>query len=232
MATQLCEPGRDRYHAIGENMEKSEKAQFGQYLTAVMELYGHALTPSAAAIWWSALESHSLDDVRSALSAHVKDPDRGRFAPKPADVIAQMPRDEAGWPDSDEAWAIVAPALADERITMVACPEIMQAFAVALNLSDDPIAARMAFRSAYAPRMHQAKREGRRPNWTPSLGWDMAGREAPLRDAVRLGRLSVGRIDGLIPEDFGSNMLGIWKPSKNMPIAGDSRGMEGSQMGG
>lgn len=68
-------------------MTDADKRAFASLLSAVLDLYERKLTPSQAAIWFGALSDLSLAEVRAALDAHVRDPERGQYAPKPADVI-------------------------------------------------------------------------------------------------------------------------------------------------
>lgn len=71
-------------------MKARDKQGFAQTLTAIADLYGKPLSDAGLQIWWSALEGYSLAKVQQALSAHVKDPDRGQFMPKPADVVRKI----------------------------------------------------------------------------------------------------------------------------------------------
>lgn len=86
-------------------MKARDKEAFLQTLTAISELYGKSLSSAGLQIWWSALENYSLAQVQQALSAHARDPDRGQFMPKPADVVRQI---DGGRPSPDE---IIAMAL-------------------------------------------------------------------------------------------------------------------------
>jgi len=41
-------------------------------------------------VWWQACEPFDFEQVSKALSAHAVDPERGQFAPKPADVVKAL----------------------------------------------------------------------------------------------------------------------------------------------
>jgi hypothetical protein len=56
-------------------------------LTAVASLYKQDLAPGVISIWLQALDRFSADQIVGALTAHVTDPERGQYMPKPADVI-------------------------------------------------------------------------------------------------------------------------------------------------
>lgn len=149
-------------------------------------------TPDAqgAAIDFVALKPYTLAQVQAAFAAHISDPDRGRFAPTAADVIAQI---EAARPDGrpgpDEAWAMTP---VDEVQTVVWTTEMAEAFGIATKLlqTGDRSGARFAFREAYVRIVDQAKRAGRRPVWVASLGHDLAQRKQVLTAAVAKGLLT------------------------------------------
>lgn len=86
-------------------MKTRDKPAFMQTLTAVADLYGKPISEAGWSIWWAALECYSLTKVQQALSAHVRDPDRGQFMPKPADVVRQI---DGSKPTADQ---IIAMAL-------------------------------------------------------------------------------------------------------------------------
>jgi hypothetical protein len=125
-------------------------------------------------LYWEALRHHPIENIRAALNAHVRDPDRGRFFPKPADIEAQLPSREL-WHDAEEAWAMCPK---DEHASAAMTDEMAQALGVALDLirDGDMIAARMAFKSAYTRLVDEAKRAGKAPRWFASLGHDKQGR--------------------------------------------------------
>lgn len=54
------------------------------------EIYGNQLSPAARKIWWSILNPYTAEQIARAMESHIGDPDSGRFAPKPADIIAKI----------------------------------------------------------------------------------------------------------------------------------------------
>lgn len=112
------------------------------------------------------------------------------------DILDRIP---GSLPGPEEAWAIVAPSLNDEGVTVVWTQEIATAFGVALGLRDDPVAARMAFKETYAKLKFEARERGDAVRWMPSLGHDANGREGPILDAVGKGRLSLPNVRHLLP---------------------------------
>ena len=56
-------------------------------LAEVAELYGATISPAAVGLWDAALEPYEVEQVRKAFAAHMRDPDGGRFMPKPAHLM-------------------------------------------------------------------------------------------------------------------------------------------------
>jgi len=141
-------------------------------------------------IYWEALSHRSLDDVRHALNAHVRDADRGRFFPKPADIEAKLPCLNQLWLSADEAWAMCPKSESDSAAMT---NEIAQALAVANDLINegDLVAARMAFKGAYNRLVDEAKASGRKPQWFASLGDDKNGRHMAQVKAVEMQNLAL-----------------------------------------
>lgn len=71
-------------------MNASDKVKFGDLLTDVLGFYRRDVSRFALDVWWSACESFDLEQVSKALTAHAMDPDRGQFAPLPADIVRQL----------------------------------------------------------------------------------------------------------------------------------------------
>ena len=78
-------------------MNMQEMTEFDAALSDVFELYGKALSERQCEMWFRLLREHSLQTVRDALDAHVKDQARGRFCPMPADVLAQIEKSSPEW---------------------------------------------------------------------------------------------------------------------------------------
>lgn len=67
------------------------------------------LSGTALQVWWAALSMYDFAAVRRAFSVHMRDPDRGQFMPKPADIIRAI-----GGTTQDaalRAWAMVDKAV-------------------------------------------------------------------------------------------------------------------------
>lgn len=89
-------------------MTPQDRPQFAQLLTDVLGFYGQTTSAFALSVWWEACKGLDYDAVQRALSRHATDPERGMFAPKPADVVRQVkgtPTDRAA-----RAWSITLDA--------------------------------------------------------------------------------------------------------------------------
>lgn len=199
-------------------MFEPDLAAFSGILDTTLALYSRAgFTPNGAqtALWFRALSGYTLAEVRAALDAHVRDPQRGRFAPVPADVIGQIesqrqPADDR--PGGDEAWAIAIKA-ADECNTLVWTQEIAEAWSIAkpVFLSRDEVGARMAFRDAYARLVIAAQHRNEPPNWQVSLGHDPELRPIALDAGVKANRLSPQH--DALPAPAGKGILELLESS-------------------
>lgn len=69
-------------------MKTTDRTEFAAMLTAtVVGVYSKpAPGHDVIGIWFSALQGFDLPDVRRAFSLHVRDPDRGQYPPRPADI--------------------------------------------------------------------------------------------------------------------------------------------------
>ncbi len=86
-------------------MNASDRPSFQSLLSDVLGFYGKTTTPFAISVWWEACKGLELDAIRGAMTAHATDPQRGHFAPMPADVIRVIRgsvADQAG-----EGWASI-----------------------------------------------------------------------------------------------------------------------------
>lgn len=147
--------------------------------------------PQTVEMYWSLFGEHDIHELMGALKAHVLDPERGRFPPRPADITHQLQALD-GHPSADEAWAIAARAH-DESATVVWTGPISQAWAVASALYErTPSQAAAAFKEAYTNMVRTERARGAKASWVTSLGHDKAGAQgviAAAHDAGKLPRL-------------------------------------------
>lgn len=173
-------------------MREADFPTFAALLDDVAELLPppQPLGATARAMFFRALAEHDIAAVRGALDAHVKDAQRGRWFPKPADLIAQLEAraGDDGRPGAEEAWSI-ALAGRDEADTIVWTAEMAQAWGVVqpVLLAGDRIGARMAFKEAYARIVDEARQARRPVQWVAALGHDSTRHLDALRRAANLG---------------------------------------------
>lgn len=169
-----------------------------QALAVTAELTGTSLSPEAAKILASDLEPYPETQVLRALS-RCRQELRGRMT-----LVDVLTRLEDGRPGVEEAWAM---APRDEYQTVVWTDEMAEAWGVARPLlATDEVGARMTFREVYTKLILTARREHRPPRWFPSLGLDVLGREAPLREAVEKKRLTAAYVEKLLPPPVSNEM--------------------------
>jgi hypothetical protein len=56
----------------------------------VYDFYRQELSEFAVRIWIDACAEFAMADIERAFMLHLKDPDAGRFLPKPADLVRQL----------------------------------------------------------------------------------------------------------------------------------------------
>lgn len=71
-------------------MTPQDKPAFAQLMTDAMAFYRQDVSTFALGVWWEACHGFSFEQVAKALTAHAMDPQHGRFAPKPADIVLQL----------------------------------------------------------------------------------------------------------------------------------------------
>jgi hypothetical protein len=180
-------------------MIDSDKSEFAKLLKTSMAIYQQEVTADVIGLWWNSLNRFEVTQVREAFSRHIQDIKTGKFAPRPADILAIL---EMMNPDGrlgvEEAWALFPHDEASSAVITDEMAEAMQS-ARPLMLEGDHIAARMAFKEAYTRITTKNKFNGVSPRWFPSLGHSKEGREIALKQAVELGRISSEAAQVLLP---------------------------------
>jgi hypothetical protein len=190
-------------------MRDTEVRAFTKLLDSTCKLLSRgAYQPDAdnAAMWFRALAAHDLESIQRAFDAHVKDPQRGRFVPVPADILAQLEAMAAddGRPGPEEAWAIAVRSN-DEAQTVVWTAEAAEAWAIArpvMQLGDE-VGARMAFKEAYHRLVVEARTRRLPVAWNVSEGHDAGRRTRAIEAAVAAGRLPAPVAAALLPAPEG-----------------------------
>lgn len=179
-------------------MQTADKAEFVKLLNLCYATLQKPLPPvEGLNLWMTILEPYSIDQVRAALSQHMRE---SKFPPVPADVVTRLPKETDGFPDANEAWAIALRS-SDEAETVVWTREMAEAFSTASIVLEggDEVGARMAFKAAYERLLEAARRDGRKAVWVKSLGYDPVRREVALTEAVQSGRLAIEQVAVVVP---------------------------------
>lgn len=176
-------------------MNQAEFKSFSAMFSDVADYYGKKMSLAAIQIYWNALAAFDLSQVKRLLDEHVK---ASKFMPTVSELLDVI-KGMDGRPNAEEAWAMVAKCLSDEGPSVVWTDEMAAAFGVALGLSDDRIAARMAFKESYEAAVSAARKAGKPARWSPALGHDAHGRDHVLGEAVEKKRLTAQHAAGLLP---------------------------------
>lgn len=186
-------------------------------LAATSELLDRPISPVAVEMMAADLASYPREVLTAALQ-RVRTEHTGKLTPK---AVIDRIDEVMGRPGSNEAWATALLAL-DERNTVVWTDEMERAWVVAQPLAagGDLIGARMAFKDAYDRLVRTAREERRLPVTRVSVGWDAAGRAAPVDQAVKLGYMTPGDAVSYLPApDAGAGVVALLM--HNGQIAGD-----------
>lgn len=164
-------------------------------LVVTAELTGTQLSPAAQAVMVKDLMCYPADAVARALTRCRKEL-TGRLT-----LAAILERIDDGRPGADEAWGMIAHALADENETVVWTEEMAQASSAASELMalGDKVAARMAFRDAYERQVANARLEKHPAKWTVCPGHDPVRRASAIMRAVEQGRLPSATAAKMLP---------------------------------
>lgn len=83
-----------RWAENGVTMHKTDTERLLKLLRATSETLGSkALSPDAQTLWVAMMSRYEIEAVQRAFVAHLRDAERGRFFPTPADIVAQIEGD-------------------------------------------------------------------------------------------------------------------------------------------
>ena len=72
-------------------MNDDDKKAFVLMLEKVSKLYRkQEISVQSYGIYFDTLKAWSINDIRSAFNAHIQDPDKGQYVPKPADILRYL----------------------------------------------------------------------------------------------------------------------------------------------
>ncbi|MFA5898049.1 MAG: hypothetical protein WC829_02930 [Hyphomicrobium sp.] len=192
-------------------MQKSDFNAFHAILSDCLSVWSGPPNATIAAIWFRTLAAYDLGTLSTAFSAHMRDPQNGKFEPKPGHIVEQIERaaKNDGRPGPEEAWAISLGAC-DEADTVVWTLECVQAWAAATPIMalGDEVGARMAFKETYARLVAEARARFEAASWEVSEGFDKDRRRSAVGRAIEAGRIPAGKyaaIESITPLMLGNS---------------------------
>ena len=184
-------------------MQATDKVPFAALILKTWRFYGKTPDGEEVAGWYELLEGFALEAVAAAFKAHLTDPDRGQYLPKPADVIRHLPAAAVhdGRPGPDEAWGLLLRFVNDEADTGVYTEEMRHGWQACdpILKQGDEIGARRCFLDAYSRAVQDARQQRQSVRWNVTLGHDPQLRIQRLNEAVAAGRLSADHARALLP---------------------------------
>ena len=190
-------------------MTPTDVDRFTAALAGCAEVLQEPMSTTRLHGYFLALQDLTVEEVERACARAMREwrsgQGRGNF-PKPAE-LRDLLQAEDGHPGPEEAWTLVAHLKEGE--TVVWTDPIAWAWLVAAEVMPDRVAARLAFVEVYRREVAAARGRGGSARWWASLGWEVAGRAAPVLEAVRLGRLTEDRVRHLLPLEAHGAPSGI-----------------------
>lgn len=177
-------------------MSKPDKQRFSELLDDLGLIYDKEVSVNLKRLYWEDLGGFPIATIEAACQAHRRDRDRGRFFPKPADLLARIGGDAAHIP-AEAAWAIALLSMDEDR-TIVWTAEIERAREAARPIWEigDRYGARAAFIKAYEAILLATPTP---PRYKVSVGNDPAQRLEAVTRAMSDGLLSSDQAKHYLP---------------------------------
>lgn len=161
-----------------------------QMLLATFAVVGQEMPDLAIKAMAQDLSIYETDSLASALQRCRRELRKITLA----DIIERVPGEHIG---SEEAWAIVAQTVGNERVSIALTQPMLTAYGVVSKMGKDKVAARVAFKEVYLREVSIARAAGFRPHWIASLGAENAGRQEAQERAVKMNLLSAKAMPSL-----------------------------------
>lgn len=71
-------------------MQPTDRAAFKSLLSDAMAFWRKDVSTFALGVWWEACKGFDIEQVSKAITAHAMEPESGRFAPMPADIVKHL----------------------------------------------------------------------------------------------------------------------------------------------
>ena len=166
-----------------------------EVLAVMCELTGTEWSEQAVKAIERELAGYPLQDAIQAVTQCQRE---ARRKVTLADILDRLPSQHPG---VEEAWALVSKTMNNEQISICWTDEMRQAYGSAYPLSDDKVAARMAFKETYSRLVSEARANRRLPSWAVSLGYDPIMRDECVREAAQKNLISQATASKLLAYD-------------------------------
>lgn len=162
-------------------------------IAVTAELMGTEWSKDAARAVAEELACYPVESVKASLSRCRKEL-KGRLTL--TEILDRLP---GGHPGPEEAWSCISQAMGNEQLSLCWTDEMREAYGAAANLSEDKVAARMAFKEVYTKLVSDARAKRTPLNWSLSLGYDVQVREVAAQEAISKGRLTIEQARKVVP---------------------------------
>lgn len=150
-------------------------------------------SPDLVDLFFETFHNHPLEVLLNCLKAHTLDPERGKFVPRPADLVAGLQALD-GHPSADEAWAMSI-AAADERATVVWTMPMALAWDIARHTYDESrVSAALAFKEAYRAEVLKCRNAGQPAKWVVCIGFDKHSARNAIEQALAKGLIQAEKL--------------------------------------
>jgi hypothetical protein len=93
----------------------------------------------------------------------------------------------SGHPGAEQAWAIMAPKVKSDALTVFVTDPMREAYGAALALGVDMVGARMAFKETYLVAVNLAEANHEPPRWSMMPGTDPHQKELAIQEGIKKG---------------------------------------------
>lgn len=100
-------------------MNNEDKKEFKVLMVGAAEIFNKELSNASLTVYFNALESYPILEIKNALSAHMLDTESGKFFPKPSDLVKQITGDTKQQQREMEGQAEMAWACVEGEISRI-----------------------------------------------------------------------------------------------------------------
>jgi len=72
-------------------MNMHDEKSFKELMLMISSTWDKKSTGAKSQAWWTVFKRYEFEDLQNAVFKHMADEQKGRFDPKPADILAYMP---------------------------------------------------------------------------------------------------------------------------------------------